>query len=837
MSTRPSFCRRIIGAMLAIASFAAVSGVDSAEARSIANTAQASWSVAGERQVASSNTVTFDVAPLQARLTTWTPAPGEGQFFDLYTSYCPDNGRQLAAVNQTASVPVALSSQVRVGQTIIVRVDAPAANRDPGTIDRLELHLDAANGDRETLVAVETGADTGVFLASIATQSAAHAGQSQDCRLALNAGEVLAIAAFSAGQTSPFLLGSLTALADPFGMVFDSADGAPVNGATVSLVDANTNQPAQVFAFDGVTPYPSTVISGTSATDASGQVQSFAPGEYRFPLVAFGTYRLVVTPPAPFNAPSQATAAQLATLRDPGGNAFRISQASYGGTFAVADTNPVQIDVPVDSPAGVVTLQKVASRDIASAGDAVFYTLTLRNSDSRRATAPLTLTDLAGPGLRLSPRSLRVAGQRIDSGLAPRADGRGFALTLPALPAGGSLTVTYAMQVRDDAPQADVPNEAALANAAGELSRASATVRVTRDELTRRMTIIGRVTDGACGPLAQARGIPGVRVMLEDGSYAITDAEGRYHFEGVTPGNHVVQAARSTLPEGGRFVNCVRSSRSAGSAISRFVSGSGGSLVRVDFHARLPEGTDLALRMAPDRSLSDDLAASGGEVDFLALGDGPDGFLFPHAGYNPRSPAVRVAVRHRGRHRVELTANGRPVAPLSFDGADLAPGGAFAVSTWRGITLEDARTLLRAQIFDRQNNLVATYEHTVDYATTPVMAQVLPDQSRLVADGASFPVLAVRLTDRHGRPVHAGISGTLVLDSPYETISAFAARQSAEISGFGSTSATWTVQGDNGVALIDLAPHHGQRQAARTLYLQRWRDCARAGRGRLDRAR
>ena len=29
--------------------------------------------------------------------------------------------------------------------------------------------------------------------------------------------------------------------------------------------------------------------------------------------------------------------------------------------------------------------------------------------------------------------------------------------------------------------------------------------------------------------------------MLEDGSYAVTDYQGRYHFEGVDPGLHVVQ--------------------------------------------------------------------------------------------------------------------------------------------------------------------------------------------------------------------------------------------------------------------------------------------------------
>ena len=51
------------------------------------------------------------------------------------------------------------------------------------------------------------------------------------------------------------------------------------------------------------------------------------------------------------------------------------------------------------------------------------------------------------------------------------------------------------------------------------------------------------------------------RVMLEDGSFAITDQDGRYHFEGVVPGTHVVQVSRMTLPEGARMVDCSASTR------------------------------------------------------------------------------------------------------------------------------------------------------------------------------------------------------------------------------------------------------------------------------------
>ena len=115
---------------------------------------------------------------------------------------------------------------------------------------------------------------------------------------------------------------------------------------------------------------------------------------------------------------------------------------------------------------------------------------------------------------------------------------------------------------------------------------ADATVRIARDGIGDRMTIIGRITDGGCtvDPEA-ANGVGGVRVMLEDGSYAVTDDEGRYHFEGVLPGLHVVQMDPSTLPSGQIPADCAQNARTGGSAISRFVEGRGGALLRADFRS------------------------------------------------------------------------------------------------------------------------------------------------------------------------------------------------------------------------------------------------------------
>jgi flagellar motor protein MotB len=93
-------------------------------------------------------------------------------------------------------------------------------------------------------------------------------------------------------------------------------------------------------------------------------------------------------------------------------------------------------------------------------------------------------------------------------------------------------------------------------------------------EVERKEAIVGTTLDG----------VAGVRIYLEDGTYVITDENGKYHFEAVRPGTHVVQMDLSSLPAGMRVVECERNTRFAGSAYSQFVDLRPGTLWRVDFH-------------------------------------------------------------------------------------------------------------------------------------------------------------------------------------------------------------------------------------------------------------
>ncbi len=247
---------------------------------------------------------------------------------------------------------------------------------------------------------------------------------------------------------------------------------------------------------------------------------------------------------------------------------------------------------------------------------------------------------------------------------------------------------------------------------------AEATIAIKRDQLGDRMTIIGRITDGGCAvDPGKARGIGGVRVMLQDGSYTVTDEDGRYHFEGVRPGLHVVQIDPSTLPLDRAPVDCARSTVDAGSAISRFVEGRGGSLKRADFRAAIsaPRAAQ-ATNPAETRKTLSDPEAAGANRDWLA-GQAPGiGWIFPEPDHNPRAKSIRAAVKHLPGQRVTLSINGKPVNALNFEGVSKSADGSVAVSVWRGIEIAEGENRLEAKVEDANGAPVQTIQRNVHYS-------------------------------------------------------------------------------------------------------------------------
>ncbi len=776
--------------------------------RVITNIAEASWRSGDLPGATTSNEVTLEIDDTPVTIGTFVPSPTGGVQYPLSPSLCGgtpiDMSFMTGGAANTAPIALDATNEIRIGQTLFFSINTRRANRDPSAIDSIEVVISTQSGDEERLTIFETGENTGEFVGAVPTTSIPPAPGQGDCVLSLRSGDDITIS-YPGPTGNPIVSTIVAAISNPFGYVFDSQDGNLVNGARVTIIDAATGQPATVFADDGVTAWPSTVVSGSAIPLADGSTFPLAPGEYRFPVLSAGTYRLLIQPPAPYTAPSEATPAELAPFNRPDGESYIITDGSYSNAFTLADGGPVEFDIPLDRPLVTLDITKTASRQIAAPGDVVFYVVTVSNPDTIGTKRDVIVTDRPSPWLRLRRDSIRIDGEEEDDQVAISPDGRELKIAFGDIPAGESRRATYAMTIRADAPPGVIENRADIVDSRGDVTTATASLRVERDIIADRMTLIGRITEGDCVLKDARRGIPGVRVMLEDGSFAITDRDGRYHFEGLMPGTHVVQAQEQTLPDGGTFVDCSRSTANAGATNSRFVRGQGGSLVVADFHATLP--ADWAPPSPEgDETPLEDAAAAGADIDWTAVGDGPTEFLFPEVGHNPRAPAVRVAIRHEVGEKVELSANGERVDPLAFDGVKKSADGTYAVSVWRGVALESEVTSLTARVLSANGEEIAALERSVNFAAAPAKAELIDARSRLVADGENKPVLAVRITDRKGRPVRSGVSGSVAINAPYESAQAIEAMQLRQLTGLGGASPTWTVEGDDGVALIELAP-------------------------------
>ena len=482
-----------------------------------------------------------------------------------------------AALDPSQPIPLASTTTLHGGEAAFVRVMDADQNRDAAAVDYLDVRLSTPSGDAETLRIAETGANTGIFVGYIQTRAAAVTAGNCVLEVERNAEiDTRYVDVSDSNDTS-----SASALVDPYGLIFDSRTGTPINGARVRLVETMSGLPAAVVGDDGVSSYPSEMLTGSAVTDAGGTVYTLPAGVFRFPLVAPGSYRLEVDAPSGHAFPSTLSIADLGST--PGGP-YRLSAGSFGAPFA-ADTPPaVAVDVPLDAAATQLFIRKTTTTTVAAVGDFVQYQLSVENTSSNASVRSVRTVDQLPLGARYRPGSARI-GDAVAPNPEISADGRTLTFTTGALGPGQHLDIRYVVEITAGAHGKQLVNAAHAIGPDGIASNsAQATIQLREELFRNRAILMGRVVEGDCAtPTQQLQGIAGVRVYLEDGRYSVTDDEGKYHFEDVAPGSHVVQMDTVTIPQTHQLAGCIDHVRNAGRAYSQFVDVRGGALWRSDF--------------------------------------------------------------------------------------------------------------------------------------------------------------------------------------------------------------------------------------------------------------
>ncbi len=373
-------------------------------------------------------------------------------------------------------------------------------------------------------------------------------------------------------------------LVDPYGLLFDSSTGALLNGYSVSMINTDTGQPAQVVGDDGISNYPATVITGGSVTDSSGTVYNFSDGAYRFPFAPIGNYKLVITPPS--NSTYTWPSKQPNSLINQLPNApYALTLGSRGEVFPLTAGPPLHIDIPLDRSDFPLYVRRSANLNNASAGDFILFTVQIENIDSE-AINQVVLTDTLPKGFRLENDSVQVNDQPTTPPALSK-DGRTLTFSLNNLAAGEVLTLKYVVAVGAVKRGRLQSSSAALANGGATRSNtASLNTFITEELMRSRAILMGQVViePNEAALLKERKGVKKVRIYMEDGRYALTDERGMYHFDNVTPGTHVVQLDLDTLPPQYEASLSHNNTRFAGRAWSQFVDIQGGTLWRSDFY-------------------------------------------------------------------------------------------------------------------------------------------------------------------------------------------------------------------------------------------------------------
>ena len=432
-----------------------------------------------------------------------------------------------------------------MNRPLYLQGDASACNQNSAVIERVTLDLTSKlTGDTIRTEMIETGPNTGVFRVATPIPTSEGDAVAGDNVLQIRSDDTLTARLGGCGTADAIA----RILVDPLGIVYDARSNQPIAGARVTLINVATGQPAQVFDFDGVTPRPSSVVTG-------------ADGAFQFPQVAEGTYRLQIVPPANYQFPSK-----LAPANQPAGRTIDAS-GSYGGNFAVdAATGVVVLDVPLDPPLGAgLFVDKVARTRDAEIGGTVDYQVTIRNV-APIAVDNIQLADSLPRGLTFVPGSARRQNATGTAGTPgtfvalpnPRIENvRGLTFDIGTIAAGESVVITYRTLIGPGTPTGKARNSARATGSTAfdsfTSNTASSDVLIRGGVFTTRGILMGRVfvdldNDGTFDRDELA--VPGARVFLEDGTYAVTDRDGQWTIYGALPLTHVVKIDRTTLPLG-----------------------------------------------------------------------------------------------------------------------------------------------------------------------------------------------------------------------------------------------------------------------------------------------
>ena len=401
---------------------------------------------------------------------------------------------------------------------------------------------------------------------------------------------------------------------DPSGVVYDAVTRDPVPGSIVTL--------APVGVCNGYDPNTAILNAAAGGYRVDGNAVSMTVGTNGYYQFTFGPaaparceFKLTVTPPGGYQFVSSLIPPETGTLSPVGaaGSSHLVQPQTNAPTGAVgtptqywltlfagsAVAGVVHNHIPLDTAEATgLVITKTGDRQTAEIGDTVQYTITVRQT-AGSPMATLNIVDTLPRGFTYIDGTARVGGRALADPFGKPGPRLGF--DLGPIAVGQQLVLTYRVRVGVGAQQGDGINRAqahgcsitggcidpgSMTPVPGSVpsNRAEYRVRVTGGVFTEEACVLGKVFVDCNNNHVQDEeelGIPGVRLYFSNGTWVISDSEGKYSYCGLTPQSHTLKVDPSTLPVGSRLTTS--SNRNLGDADSLFLDLKNGELHRADF--------------------------------------------------------------------------------------------------------------------------------------------------------------------------------------------------------------------------------------------------------------
>ncbi|WP_456391519.1 hypothetical protein [Nitratifractor sp.] len=383
--------------------------------------------------------------------------------------------------------------------------------------------------------------------------------------------------------------------------------------------------------------------------------------------------------------------------------------------------NPVEAEATIVAAASPLLTVKKQSKDTASIGEFVQYTVIVTNQ-SQNAVAQVTIEDRLPPGLKYQAGSFRAEGVRATPTLSP--DGKILSYRVDQIAAGASVEIRYVALIGAGTIDHRAVNRAwARSPYAPRSNIASVTLKITEELYRSKGFILGGVYLAAAEANATAHGgsgIPGVRLYMEDGRYVVTDQKGLYHFMDVANGTHVVQIDTESIKGRYAVAQCEANTRYAGNPASQFVDIYHGAMRRVDFCLRrLPgAGGETALDLRLEKSGPDRLKLTLTLRSEIPVED-PEVFLSLPKGVHYRGGSLSAGkeIREEKGLLIVPLGKGRKTLELDLEGKGAFEGSIRAVLYYDTALEKDRQSPVAELRFRREKRgalrLLDTKEHLV----------------------------------------------------------------------------------------------------------------------------